>query len=155
MDNSSIVYFILNCVCKCGTVCGFMRVSKVLMEARRGRQISQNLSCRCCELPSMSAGSQTPVLYKSNKFWKSLSHSSTSNSCMEKGTQNLQSLIKAMLTVSEVQGVRKSCVTPIDMWCVQSEKWQVGLSALLTFKNDLKVVSQAFFHAQHIVRKHN
>lgn len=101
MDNSAIVYFILNYVCKCGTVCGFMRVSKVLMEARRGRRISQNLSCRCCELPSMSAGSQTPVLCKSNKFWKSLSHSPTCSSCLEKGTQNPESLIKAVLTVSE------------------------------------------------------
>lgn len=30
------VYFILNCVCKCGTLCVFAHVSEVLVEARRG-----------------------------------------------------------------------------------------------------------------------
>lgn len=30
------VYFILNCVCKCGILCVFVHVSEVLVEARRG-----------------------------------------------------------------------------------------------------------------------
>lgn len=87
MGNSStylFVYFILNCMYKCGIVCGFVCVSEVLTEARRGRQISQNLSCRCCELPCMSTGSQILVLYQSSMCLTSLSHFSNSNSCIEK-----------------------------------------------------------------------
>lgn len=36
VDISLIYLCILNCVCKCGTLCVFVHVSEVLVEARRG-----------------------------------------------------------------------------------------------------------------------
>lgn len=80
---STIGYFLRFTLCHCVSLSAYVCTMYMQMssEAREGiRSLGAGVATASCELPNVSAGSQTPELYKNNRHFPPLSTSAASYS---------------------------------------------------------------------------